>query len=191
MKKLAVTTAAALLAAASASASPPAHYRFVPSLEHYDDIQIEDNDVYRGAIAPEPSKTTGWLYAGLGICSVGVAAYGSLNLKHGRFLGTCRTSLNAGGMFGDYFYDVGLLFGYYPVQSFSVAAGIAMVGGTRVGSSFFGYEHFDGIIGVPLELQFTPVKGRVSGLGLTGYFNFNEEESLVGFTVGMQLGKLK
>jgi hypothetical protein len=148
----------------------------------------------------EPSKTTGWLYAGLGFGSHEFAASAAVNVKYIRFLGTLRATFMgtiSGGFFGpgEEVYDVGLLFGYCPLKSFSIAAGVAMVRGERYyGGDLLGggrpSEYIDAV-GVPIEVQFTPVKGRAVGLGIVGYVNINSEESFGGVTVGIELGKLK
>ena len=72
---------------------------------------------------------------------------------------------------------------------------MAKVGGKR----YYGWDLWWGgrppeyidAVGVPIEVQFTPVKGRAVGLGIVGYVNINSEESFGGVTVGIELGKLK
>ena len=148
----------------------------------------------------EPRRTTGWFYAGLGFGSHVFAASAGGNVKHVRFLGTLRATF-MGTPFrgflsgGEEVYDVGLLFGYCPLGSLSVAAGIGWAGGGRYYEvDLWGRgrppEYFDAV-GVPIEVQFTPVKGGAVGLGIVGYANINPEESFGGVTVGIELGMLK
>ncbi|UCH77385.1 MAG: hypothetical protein JSU81_06505 [Candidatus Coatesbacteria bacterium] len=108
MKRVLIVATAAALVAAAVHAEPP----------------------------EEPRKTTGWLYAGLGLGSHEFAASASVNIKHIRLLGTLRATF-MGTVSGDFFgpgeeiYDVGLLFGYCPLESLSIAAGVAKVKGKR------------------------------------------------------------
>jgi len=169
---LIVATVAAALAAAGVHAEPP----------------------------EEPSKTTGWFYGGLGFGSHELAAGAGANVKYLRFLGTLRATFMgtiSGGIFGpsEEVYDVGLLLGYCPLRSLSIATGVAKVAGER----HFGWDLWRGgeppeyfeTFGVPFEIQFTPVKGRIVGLGIVGHGNINSEESFGGVTVGIELGILK
>jgi hypothetical protein len=93
--------------------------------------------------------------------------------------------------------DNGLLFGYCPFPKLAIAAGVAWV---RVGHFFpyyntifpgSGHVEYSHTIGVPVEVQFTPIKGRVVGLGIVAHGNFNKEKIFGGATVGIELGKLK
>lgn len=141
----------------------------------------------------EPSEVTGWLYAGLGMGSGGSggpAAYGGLNGKYGRYSGiVCGTVAGS----DDYCYDVALLFGYAVSEIVTLAAGVAWVGVSTYHGSWpwGGDREVTRTIGVPVEVQVTPVKGRVVGLGIVGHLNFNKEETFFSLTAGIELGKLK
>jgi hypothetical protein len=140
----------------------------------------------------EPSKWTGWFYAGLGYGSPGYAANASANVKYGRYLGILRGAFSAAGFFeGDEVRDIGLLAGWYPLKYFSVAAGFAWVGGHRwYPDGWFGTTEPFSTLGIPIEVQFSPLQSRIIGLGVNVHGNISEEP-FGGVTVGIQLGKLK
>ncbi|NIT36053.1 MAG: hypothetical protein GTN49_06065 [candidate division Zixibacteria bacterium] len=124
-------------------------------------------------------------------------ANAALGLKHGRYQGTASATTASCGATG---FDVGLLFGYYPLRKIGLGAGVAWA---RVGECreytvhhgwwtyTVGYIEYSDTVGVPVEIRFAPIKGRVVGLGLVAHVNFNKERIFGGVTVGIQLGKLK
>jgi len=146
----------------------------------------------------EGNATTGWFYLGLGLGKSAIKNWGgdlmanaALSFKHDRYQGSVSATIGGGAGF-----DVGLLFGYYPYRKLGLSAGVAWV---RVGEYHeypypifaWGYVDYSYTVGVPVEVQFTPVKGRVVGLGLVAHVNFNKENIFGGATVGIELGKLK
>lgn len=152
----------------------------------------------------ERNPTTGWFYLGLGAGESAIKNFGSglmvnaaAAVKHGRYQGTASATTASAGATG---FDVGLLFGYYPHRKLGLSAGVAWA---RVGESreytvrrgwltyTVGYIEYSDTVGVPVEIRFTPVKGRVVGLGLVAHGNFNKERIFGGVTVGIELGKLK
>jgi hypothetical protein len=146
----------------------------------------------------ERNKTTGWFYLGLGLGESAVKNWGSdlmagaaAAVKHGRYPGTL-----SGTIYGGAGFDVGLLFGYYPHRKLGLNAGVAWVKGGEYHAypnPLFasGYVEESETVGIPVELQYTPIKGRVVGLGLVAHVNFNKERIFGGVTVGIELGKLK
>ncbi len=143
--------------------------------------------------AAEPDKLTSWFYGGLGYGSPGYAANASVNVKYGRYLGILRGAFNApiGFFEGDEVHDIGLLVGWYPLKYFSVATGFAWVGGHRwYPDGWFGTTEPFSTLGIPIEVQFSPLQSRIIGLGVNAYGNISEEP-FGGVTVGIQLGKLK
>jgi hypothetical protein len=146
----------------------------------------------------EVNKTTGWFYLGLGAGESPIKNWGgdlmagaAAAVKHGRYQGTL-----SGTIYGGAGFDVGLLFGYYPIPKLGLSAGVAWVKGGEYHAYpnplfALGYVEESESFGVPVEIQLTPVKGRVVGLGLVGHVNFNNERIFGGVTVGIELGKLK
>jgi len=135
----------------------------------------------------EPNSIQSWFYLGLGYW-----ANSSVNVNYGRYRGVLCATLNDYGTL-----DIGLLFGYCPFPTLAIAAGVAWV---RVGHFFpyynpifpgSGHVEYAYTVGVPVEIQFTPIKGRVVGLALVGHGNFNKEKIFGGATIGIELGKLK
>ncbi len=146
----------------------------------------------------EVDKTTAWFYLGLGAGGSPVKNWGgdlmagaAAAVKHGRYQGTL-----SGTIYGASGFDVGLLFGYYPIPKLGLSAGVAWVQGGEYHAypnPIFasGYVDESETVGIPVEVQFTPFKGRVAGLGIIGHANFNKERIFGGVTVGIELGKLK
>jgi hypothetical protein len=151
-----------------------------------------------GGAGAEADKTTAWFYLGLGAGGSPVKNWGgdlmagaAAAVKHGRYQGTL-----SGTVYGGSGFDVGLLFGYYPIPKLGLSAGVAWVKGGEYHEDpnpFFASGHVDEseTVGIPVEVQFTPFKGRVVGLGIIGHANFNKERIFGGATVGIELGKLK
>lgn len=150
-----------------------------------------------GAFPAGPAKVNGWFYGGLGFGTHDLTATASINVRYVKLLGILRatfvTEISSGftGPSEDY-YDVGLLFGVYPREYLSLAAGVARVEGER-SYGLAGGRSVERVtaFGVPVEVQFTPRRGGVVGLGIVGYANINPEESFGGVTVGIEIGKLK
>jgi hypothetical protein len=148
------------------------------------------SDVVPPEPAAEPPKMTGWLYAGLGMGSGGPAANAGLNVKYGRYSGiACGTIAGS----EDYYYDAALLFGYAVSEIVTVAAGVAWTETSIYSGSWWwgGSREVTRTVGVPVEVQVAPVKGRAFGLGIVGHVNFNKEATFFSITAGLQLGKLK
>ena len=142
-----------------------------------DGENYSSSDAAAPEAAGEPKKITGWMYAGLGIGSGGVAANAGLNGKYGRYSVTgCATI--AGGE--DYYYDVALLFGYGVSEVITVAGGVGWVGVSVFRGSWWGGDReVTHTVGVPAEVQITPVKGREVGLGIVGHVNFNKDATFL------------
>jgi hypothetical protein len=146
----------------------------------------------------EVDRTTAWFYLGLGAGGSPVKNWGgdlmaaaAAAVKHGRYQGTLSATIYGGAGL-----DVGLLFGYYPIPKFGISAGVAWVKGGEYHADpnpFFALGHVDEseTVGIPVEVQLTPFKGRVVGLGIIGHANFNKERIFGGVTAGIELGKLK
>jgi hypothetical protein len=146
----------------------------------------------------EVDKTTGWFYLGLGLGRSAIKNWGgdlmanaALAAKHGKYQGTLSGTIGGGQGF-----DVGLLFGYYPIRKLNLSAGVAWVKGGEYHPYLHplfasGYVEESETFGVPVEIRYTPVNGRIVGLGLVAHVNFNKENVFGGVTVGIELGKLK
>ena len=144
--------------------------------------------------------STYWVGAGLGFGTSDSTSDdfgGSVNLSY-RFdphLLSLRAA-TVGELFGDDFWDIGLLYGRATGQGAvfaSLAAGIAVMGGTRNPGGIFdeSSETISSRISLPLELQLYWRPLRFLGLGVYGFANFNDEESFGGATFGLQLGRLR
>ncbi|MEE8638771.1 MAG: hypothetical protein V3T41_00010 [bacterium] len=145
-----------------------------------------------------PDKVTGWFYLGLGLGSNAVGANAAINMRYKKYVATLAATLDSPppvviwGNFSES-YDIGLLFGYYPVRVLRIAGGVAWV----VALDSYNYDFFHGYcvrsrtIGVPIEFEFSPFVGRFVGLGIVGHLNVNNKATFATVTVGIQLGKLK
>lgn len=100
-----------------------------------------------------------------------------------------------GEIFGDEFWDVGLLYGRATTAQryhASISAGVAVFGGRRsLGGFFSGSEKITRQVGIPIEGQLSWRPSGFIGLGLSGFANINEVRSVVGVAISLQLGKLR
>jgi len=153
--------------------------------------------------AARGSQSTFWVGGGLGLGRLPGAddadrdesLAGSLNASYQfrRHLISARAA-SAGELFGDNFYDYGLLYGRavsHETLYVSLATGIAYVDGQRSEGLFDDPEDVDATVGLPLEAQVYVRPLRFVGIGLYGFANLNQEESFVGATLSVQIGLLK
>jgi hypothetical protein len=148
----------------------------------------------RAQTEPPPEHDTFWIGAGLGGGSEGFA--GSLNgsYQFGVNLISMRMTATA-GIFEDEFYDLAILYGRATPPAgarhhLSAAVGLGLVDGCRDASVFSNCRAVSTVVGLPLELQAFWRPGKVVGLGLYGFANFNRAQSFVGVTLGLQVGRL-
>jgi len=75
----------------------------------------------------------------------------------------------------------------------AIAAGVALVDGCGGDGGGFlgGCQDHSAIIGLPLEAQASYRPGKLLGVGLYGFANFNRRRSFAGLTLGLQLGRLR
>lgn len=141
-----------------------------------------------------------WLCAGLGGCTLGdLAGSAAISLRFDRTIFSMRTTANSAGLFGDEYYDVGLLVGYAAQMGrghCSIAIGIARVTGSyghglNLFSTSASREKIAAQAGLPLELQLYPYISRVFGLGLYGYADLNAVQSFAGITLSLRVGRLR
>ena len=139
-----------------------------------------------------------WLNFGIGAGSVGeegIAIAANLSYHFDKNLLSLRAVGN-GELFGKTMSDYGLLYGRSLKQNslfVSVGAGLALVEGS-ISHGLFSNKEPEKIgptLGVPLELQLFWRPSSFLGIGLYGFANLNPEESFVGATISLQLGKLK
>ncbi len=105
------------------------------------------------------------------------------------------------------FYDIGLLYGRIKKTKFirlSIAGGLGLFGGVKRGpfeystSSTWGlgskyYYREDHILSpaIPLEVDLNLIPFKYVGIGISGFANLNIENSMVGFTIKLELGRLR
>ena len=158
------------------------------------------------AHAQSPSlrhESTFWVGGGVGLGAVPGAENadpdesraGSLyaSFQRGPHLVSARAA-TAGELFGDSFYDYGLLYGRVVAQSplfVSLGAGLGYVDGTRSEGLFDDPEEVEATVGIPVEAQLYLRPFRFVGVGLYGFANFNQEEIFFGLTVSLQVGRLR
>jgi hypothetical protein len=138
-----------------------------------------------------------WVNFGLGKGSVGTHAFAleaNSSYQFGKSLITLRSAGTA-ELFGKSIGDYGLLYGIILKQQptfVSFGVGLAFVGGS-ISQGLFSTKEPEKIgptIGLPLEVQLFFRPARFLGIGLYGFANLNPEESFVGATISLQLGKL-
>ncbi|MBU4444988.1 hypothetical protein KJ656_07910 [bacterium] len=148
----------------------------------------------------QTSKSRFWLSGGLGLSTLGsIAGSANASIQFKRILFTLRTTANSASLFGDEFFDVGLLVGLASQGRgghASVSVGFARVTGSRSdGLDLFGTgagrEDIDPTFGLPIEVQLFGNIGRILGLGLYAYANVNTEQIFGGITVNLRFGKLR
>lgn len=118
-----------------------------------------------------------WVTAGIGATNgMAFTLAGSLQRRRNVFSVRMADTYEGGVV------DVGLLYGRAtsagPIH-LSLSGGLAPVFGWRVGTT----------VGIPLEAQATLRKGMF-GLGAYGFANVNSQESMLGVTIAVQLGRL-
>ena len=138
-----------------------------------------------------------WFNFGMGKGSVGTHAFAleaNASYQFGKNLITLRSAGTA-ELFGKSIGDYGLLYGIILKQQptfVSFGVGLAFVGGS-ISQGLFSTKEPEKIgptIGLPLEVQLFFRPARFLGIGLYGFANLNPEESFVGATISLQLGKL-
>jgi len=138
-----------------------------------------------------------WFNAGIGAGSSGTAGILSGSYQFGLNLISIR-SASTFELFGDDYWDMGILYGFATsaeIVHASFAAGVAVSGGSEVvsGSGFFGrqYNKLPVTTGLPLELQFFTRPGKFIGFGLYGFANINNQHSFGGAALALQVGKIR
>jgi len=149
-----------------------------------------------------PRHRGSWFSAGLGGGNFAYAAGATLSARRDGKLVTLRCMWNSQTRFFDFpeetVWDVGLLAGLIRPGSritISLSAGIAVVGGSRLGRQLPGYlfpkyeEDEFTTVGMPLEIQVTSLpESRLSG-SLHLFANLNPERSFLGALVCVRFGK--
>lgn len=142
----------------------------------------------------QASSMLGWASVGLGVGSIGAAGHAAGAVDYRGNLFTVRYA-TASELFGDDFWDAGLLYGrsLRKRQTYaSLSAGVGVAGGTH-GSGFLGTNttpkphRFT----VPLEAQVGWRPTSFLGLALTLFGSLNKSGSFGGATVDLHFGKLR
>jgi len=147
--------------------------------------------------APLSRRDSYWLSVGLGAGSQDLAAHANGSYQFAANLISLRAASTA-GLFDTELTDYGLLYGRATRGArdrhlLSAAVGIALVDGCGSDDSGFlgGCDDHATIVGIPLEFQASYRPGKVLGIGLYGFANFNRRRSFAGVTLGVQLGRLR
>jgi hypothetical protein len=140
-------------------------------------------------------RDTYWLGAGLGVGQEGLGGQLNISYQFSANLISFRVASTA-GLFEDEFTDYGLLYGRATrgaEDRYLVAAalGVAVVDGCRGGGVFSSCRGMSAVIGLPVEMQVFWRPGKVVGLGLYGFANFNQSQTFAGLTVSLQVGRLR
>jgi hypothetical protein len=152
-----------------------------------------DGPIAAGSASVQERPGTYWLTAGLGFGTRGGAGALGGSYQIGQNLFSVRAAGTV-AFFGDELWDAGVLYGRSlrpGVIHFSLAGGIAAVGGSRREALFDPDERIPTTVGFPVEVQlfFRPL--RIVGFGLYGFGNVNREESFIGAAAAAQLGRLR
>ena len=147
--------------------------------------------------AQSESQKFFWIDLGLGAGSVGEEGV-SVNLSGtyqlDRNLLTVRI-VGCGELFGKSLNDYSFLYSRAITTSkilTSVGIGLGMVDGFISQGLFTDEpEKIKMIIGLPFEAQFIWRPFSFLGIGLYGFANVNSEESFYGYTISLQVGKLR
>jgi hypothetical protein len=134
-----------------------------------------------------------WAYAGVGPASLGVGGILGVSWQQHKFIVSAR-GVSVAEVLGDEFWDIGLLMGVAkdtPGYHASISTGVAIVGGSRSASIFASSISISETFGVPVEAHVTWRPLRNVGLGLGVYADLNPEQSFIGATAVLQLGKLR
>ena len=135
---------------------------------------------------------------GIGSGSVGeesVAIAANISYQFSKNLLSLRTVGNF-EWFGKSMSERGFLYGRTLKQNslfVSVGAGFALVEGSISHGLFYNKEaeKIGPTIGIPLEAQLFWRPSSFLGIGLYGFANLNPAESFYGFTLNLQIGKLR
>lgn len=163
---------------------------FLVLIPNFSDATVQEG-------APLSRRTSYWLGLGLGAGSQDLAAHVNGSYQFAANLISLRVASTA-GLFDTELTDYGLLYGRATRGArdrhlLSAAAGVALVDGC--GSEDRGFlsncDDHSTIVGFPLEFQASYRPGKVLGIGLYGFANFNGRRSFAGVTLGVQLGRLR
>ena len=146
------------------------------------------------------SQVTGWINWSAGPSfDGGMAAVASFNVQHKQFVISMRhtgaidgAGLLSFGLAGESYSDHALLFRLAAQQKWahaSLATDIARFKRTQI--TFFDGETVKSGIGLPLEAQLMIKVLPFAGIGATVFGNLNSDKSFGGFTLGLQIGKLR
>ncbi len=136
-----------------------------------------------------------WVTTGAGISTSGASFIGGVSHQIDAHLISVRSTVST-VLFGDEFFDVGVLYGRATeVRKFhqSISIGLGMVGGIRREGSLFSSEPSETIpftLNVPLELKMYWRPTRYVGLGPYLFANLNTEHSVIGGALSIKIGKL-
>lgn len=148
-------------------------------------------------------KNTFWLNLGLGVGTVdeGSTFLTNISYQTGNHVFTLRALSTGAAMLekGKTMNDYGLLYNRAFGSSLihvSAGVGLSIVSGSidKEGFTLFSESEDEKIgptIGLPLDIQLFWRPLSFIGLGIYGFGNLNPEESYAGFTICLQLGKLK
>ena len=144
--------------------------------------------------APITRRDSYWLGVGLGAGSEDFAAHVNGSYRFGANLVSLRIASTA-GIFDEELTDYGLLYGRATRGArdrhlLSFAAGVSVVDGCS-GGGLGGCNDVSSVIGLPLEAQASYRPGKLLGIGLYGFANFNRRRSFGGVTLGVQIGRLR
>jgi hypothetical protein len=147
--------------------------------------------------APVTRRDTYWLGVGLGAGSEDLAAQVNGSYQFGANLISLRVASTA-GLFDTELTDYGVLYGRATRGArdrhlLAAAVGIALVDGCGSDDGGFlgGCDDHSTIVGFPLEVQASYRPGKMLGIGLYGFANFNDRRSFGGVTLGVQIGRLR
>ena len=147
--------------------------------------------------APITRRDSYWLGVGLGAGSEDLAAHVNGSYRFGANLISLRIASTA-GLFDTELTDYAVLYGRATRGArdrhlLAAGVGVALVDGCGMeGGGFLGgCQDHSSIIGLPLEAQASYRPGKLLGIGLYGFANFNRRRSFGGVTLGVQIGRLR
>jgi len=152
-----------------------------------------------GAQISPSSRSSWWASAGLGVGALNshgdpaFAGRAALSYRFRHNLLTVRSTVDA-RLFGDSFWDVGILYGrakHGPRETTSFSVGVGAAGGERGEGIFSNVTHQATTIAIPIEMQVFWIPTSVFGIGVCGFANINHEESFVGVVLTVEVGKLR
>lgn len=156
------------------------------------ELNLEKSD--RDTVSQDPNSNRIWVNAGLGVGTNDISGFVNVSYQKGNNLLSMRGALSGDLVFGDEFWDIGMLYGRATSQQryhASISAGLAMVGGKRDAGFSSSGNDVPVAIGLPLKAQLNWQPTSVLGFGLHIFANINFEHSFAGLALSLQLGKLR